>query len=75
MGFPEGALSDSADIYLSSKPSFSSLPDLSLLFPGTVADMLILVNLLAESGDLVTHVFELGLYLLHTLRPGLAFRS
>lgn len=46
-----------------------------MFFLGTAGGMLILVNLLAQGGDLVSQVFQLSLYLLHTIRPGLALGS
>lgn len=56
-------------------PVSISLLHLSLFFLGTAAGVLILVNLLAQSGDLVSQVFQLSLYLLHTLRSGQALCS
>lgn len=35
--------------------------------------MLVLVNLLAQCGDLVSLLFQLSLYFLYTLRSGLPF--
>ncbi len=53
----------------------SFLPHLSLFFLSSATGVLILINLLAQSGDLVFQVFQLTLYLPHTLNPGLALHS
>lgn len=52
-----------------------TLPHLSLLFFSTVAGVLVLVNLLAKSGDMVSQFVQISLDLLHMVFPGLVLCS